>query len=420
MPVRDVVILSAARTPIGRYGGSFKDLHPAELGAVAARAAIERAGLSAGDIDEVLIGHGRQAGSGPNPARQVGHRAGIPHRAPAQTINKACASSLQAIVSGAQAIMLGESAIVLAGGIESMSRMPYLIDAIDARWGHRMGNFTLVDAMYRDGFQCPISNLIMGETAEILGRQHRITREQSDAFALESQRKAKAAMDAGHFAREIAPVTVPGSAGSDPRRIQRGSDPGSRGSDPDHIVIDRDEHPRGDTTMESLRKLPPVFGDVEGQPGIVTAGTSSGITDGGAALVLASADAARARGVKPRAKILGWASAGVDPRIMGIGPVPAIQKLTDRTGLRLDDFDLVELNEAFAAQVLAVLNEAPIQADRLNVNGGAIALGHPIGATGARIVVTLLHELERRGGKRGLATLCVSGGMGMALAIERI
>jgi acetyl-CoA C-acetyltransferase len=400
MPVRDVVILSAARTAIGRYGGSFKDLHPAELGAVAARAAIERAGIRPSDVDEVLIGHGRQAGSGPNPGRQVGHRAGILHQAPAQTINKACASGLQAIASGAQAIMLGESDIVLAGGIESMSRMPYLIDAIDARWGHRMGNFTLVDAMYRDGFQCPISNLIMGETAEILGRQHGITREASDAFALESQRKAKAAIDAGFFTREIAPVTITakGHAAS----------------------IDRDEHPRGETTLDSLRKLPPVFGDVEGQPGIITAGTSSGITDGGAALVLASADSAKARGLKPLAKILGWASAGVDPRLMGIGPVPAILKLRDRIGLSIDDFDLVELNEAFAVQVLAVLNDMPIAADRLNVNGGAIALGHPIGCTGARLVVTLLHELERRGAKRGLATLCVSGGMGMALAIERI
>ena len=420
MPVRDVVILSAARTPIGRYGGSFKDLHPAELGAVAARAAIERAGIRASDVDEVLIGHGRQAGSGPNPGRQVGHRAGIPHGAPAQTINKACASSLQAIASAAQSIMLGESDIVLAGGIESMSRMPYLIDAIDARWGHRMGNFTLVDAMYRDGFQCPISDLIMGETAEILGRQHGITRQQSDAFALESQRKAKAAIDAGHFSREIARVTLPGSPGSAPGRTQRGSDPGSRADSDRPTIVDRDEHPRGDTTLASLAKLPTVFNDVEGQPGIITAGTSSGITDGGAALVLASGETAKARGLKPRAKILGWASAGVDPRIMGIGPVPAIQKLRDRIGLSLDDFDLVELNEAFAAQVLAVLDEAPIGADRLNVNGGAIALGHPIGATGARLVVTLLHELERRGARRGLATLCVSGGMGMALAIERI
>src|SRR5436190_12332407 len=394
----EVVILGAARTPIGKYGGSFRDVHPAELGAVASRAAIERAGLQPADIDEVVMGHARQAGSGPNPARQVGRRSGVPNESPAQTINKACASGMQAIVSGAQSIMLGESDVVLAGGIESMSRMPYLIDAIDARWGHKMGNFTLVDAMYRDGFQCPLSNLIMGETAEVLARQYGITREESDCFALESQRRAKAAIESGRFANEIAPVTV----------TVKGTAP----------AVDRDEHPRPDTTIESLRKLPPVFGDVEGHSGIITAGSSSGITDGGAALVLASAD--RARRLKPRAKILGWASAGVDPRIMGIGPVPAIRKLTERTGLTIDDFDLVELNEAFAAQVLAVLADVPISADRLNVNGGAIALGHPIGCTGARIVVTLLHELERRGARRGLATLCVSGGMGMALAIETL
>ena len=400
MPSRDVVIVSAARTPIGKYGGAFRDVHPAELGAVAARAAIERAGISPADVEDVWIGHGRQAGSGPNPGRQVGHRAGIPHSSPAQTINKACASGLQAIVSAAQSILLGDADVVLAGGIESMSRMPYLIDAIDARWGHRMGNFTLVDAMYRDGFQCPLSNMIMGETAEALARQYGITREQSDCFALESQRKAKAAMDEGRFTREIAPVTV----------TVKGQP----------AVVDRDEHPRGDTTMESLRKLPPAFGAVDGQPGVITAGSSSGITDGGAALVLASSDAARARGLKPRARILGWASAGVDPRIMGIGPVPAIEKLTARIGIEPDAFDLVELNEAFAAQVLSVIKVVPISSDRLNVNGGAIALGHPIGCTGARIVVTLLHELERRDAKRGLATLCVSGGMGMALAVERI
>jgi len=389
----DVVILGAARTPIGRYGGSFRDIHPAELGATAARAAIERAGLSPSDIDEILIGHGRQAGSGPNPGRQVGHRSGIPDSSPAQTINKACASGLQAIASGAQSILLGESAIVLAGGIESMSRMPYLIDSIDGRWGHRMGNFTLVDAMYRDGFQCPLSQMIMGETAEVLARDYAITREASDCFALESQRKAKAAIDAGHFAREIAPVSV----------TVKGIE----------AAVAADEHPRGDTTIESLRRLPPVFGD-----GVITAGSSSGITDGGAAIVLASADAARRRGLKPRARILGWASVGVDPKVMGIGPVPAVRRLEQRIGMRIEDFDLVELNEAFAPQVLACLKELPVSTDRLNVNGGAIALGHPIGCTGARIVVTLLHELERRGAKRGLATLCVSGGMGMALAIE--
>src|SRR6266545_3848343 len=299
MSALDVVVLGAARTPIGRYGGSFLDLHPAELGAVAARAAIERAGLTPADIDEVLMGHGRQAGSGPNPARQVGHRAGIPHSAPAQTINKACASGLQAIASGAQSILLGESSVVLAGGIESMSRMPYLIDAIDARWGHRMGNFTLVDAMYRDGFQCPLSHMIMGETAEVLARQYGITREESDCFALESQRKAQAAIAGGCFVREIAPVTV----------TVKGQP----------VAIAADEHPRA-TTIESLRKLPPVFGDVEGAAGMITAGTSSGITDGGAAVVLASSDTARTRGLKPIARILGWASAGVDPRRMGIGP----------------------------------------------------------------------------------------------------
>src|SRR3954467_8500251 len=293
MSGRDLVILSAARTPIGRYGGSFRDLHPAELGAVASRAAIERAGLTATDIDEVLMGHGRQGGSGPNPARQVGHRTGIPDAAPAQTINKACASGLQAIASAAQSIILGESGVALAGGIESMSRMPYLIDASDARWGHRMGNFTLVDAMYRDGFQCPLSDMIMGETAEVLARQYGITRDASDCFALESQRKAKAAIDGGYFTREIAPVTVTVKGQA--------------------TTVDRDEHPRGDTTIDSLRKLPAVFGEVEGHPGIITAGSSSGITDGGAALVIASAEAARARGLKPRARLLGWASAGVDP-----------------------------------------------------------------------------------------------------------
>jgi acetyl-CoA C-acetyltransferase len=393
-----VVILGAARTPIGKYGGAFRDVHPAELGAVAARVAIARAGLSPDDVEEVLIGHGRQAGSGPNPARQVARRAGLSDRAPAQTINKACASGLQAIASGAQSILLGESQVVLAGGIESMSRMPYLVDSIDARWGHKMGPFQFVDAMYRDGFQCPLSNLIMGETAEILARQYGITREQSDEFALESQQKAEAAQQAGHFAAEIAPVTV-----------------AARGTSAD---VTADEHPRAGSTIEALRKLPLTFPSVDGHDGIITAGTASGITDGGAAVLLASGEYARKRGLQPLATITGWASAGVDPRLMGIGPVPAIRKLEQRTGLTVDAFDLVELNEAFAAQVLAVLRDVPIPADRLNVNGGAIALGHPIGATGARIVVTLLHELRRRGARRGLATLCVSGGMGMAMAVE--
>ncbi|MGH9312996.1 MAG: thiolase family protein, partial [Vicinamibacterales bacterium] len=389
------------RTPIGRYGGSFRNVHPAELGAVAATKAIVEAAIAPSDIDEILFGHARQAGSGPNPARQVGHRAGVPHQAPAQTINKACASGLQAIASAAQSILLGESEIVLAGGIESMSRMPYLIDSEDARWGHKMGSFQLVDAMYRDGFSCPLSNMVMGETAEVLARQYGITREQSDCYALESQRRAEAAIHTGRFVDEIAPVAVKDAKGRE-------------------FILDRDEHPRAGTTIESLKKLPPVFGEVEGRPGIITAGSSSGITDGGAALVLMSAERARSTGAKPLARIAGWASAGVDPRIMGIGPVPAMRKLYARTGLTLDDFDLVELNEAFAPQVLAVMKDEPIRMDRLNVNGGAIALGHPIGCTGARIVVTLVHEMKKRGATRGLATLCVSGGMGMALALESL
>lgn len=394
----DVVIVGAARTPIGRYGGSFRDVHPAELGAVATRAALARAGVPVDAVDEVLIGHGRQAGSGPNPARQVVRRAGLPDRVPAQTINKACASGMQSIATGAQSIMLGEYDVVVAGGIESMSRMPYLIDSEDARWGHRMGNFTLVDAMYRDGFSCPLSSMIMGETAELLAREYGITREESDAYALETQRRAAEAIKAGRFDDEIAPVTVKDAKGRE-------------------TVVSKDEHPR-ETTADVLKKLAPVFGNVEGLPGMITAGTSSGITDGGAAVVLTSAERAREMGIAPMARIIGWASAGVDPRMMGIGPVPAMRKLFARTGLSLGDFDLFELNEAFAPQVLAVLRDEPIPLEKMNVNGGAIALGHPIGCTGTRIVVTLLHEMRRRSARRGLATLCVSGGMGMALAIE--
>jgi acetyl-CoA C-acetyltransferase len=408
MAAREVVILGAARTPIGRYGGAFKDMHPAELGAVAARAAMERAGVPFDEIDEVIIGHARQAGSGPNPARQVAHRAGIPVGAPAQTINKACASGMQAIAAAAQTIMLGDSDCVLAGGIESMSRMPYLVDSVDARWGHRMGNFQLVDAMYRDGFQDPLSGLIMGETAELLARKYGITREQSDQFALESQQKAEAAQKAGHFAREIAPVTMSGAAGT------------RSGTTSVPVVISTDEHPRHGSTLEALARLPLVFPKVEGHDGIITAGSSSGITDGGAAVIVASDRWAADRGLKPLARITGWASAGVDPRLMGIGPVPAIQKLYERAGLDMSCFDLVEINEAFAAQVLAVLKDVDIPREKLNVNGGAIALGHPIGCTGARLIVTLLHEMQRRDVAGGLATLCVSGGMGMAMAIERL
>jgi acetyl-CoA C-acetyltransferase len=401
MDVTDIVIVGAARTSIGRYGGAFRQTHPAELGAVAARAAIERSGVDPGRIDEVVVGHARQAGSGPNPARQVVRRAGLSDQVPAYTINKACASGMQAVAAGAQSILLGEAETVVAGGIESMSRMPYLVDADDARWGHRMGNFSLVDAMYRDGFTCSLSGMVMGETAEVLARQYGITREESDAYACETQRRAGAAIAAGRFADEIAPVTVTDSKG----RTE---------------TLRTDEHPRPDTTIEQLRKLAPVFGDVEGQPGIITAGTSSGITDGGAALVLMNGRRAEESGLSPLARITGWASAAVDPRIMGIGPVPAMRKFFARTGLSMVDFDLIELNEAFAPQVLAVLRDEPIPSEKLNVNGGAIALGHPIGCTGARILVTLLYEMQRRNARRGLATLCVSGGLGMAMALERL
>ncbi len=399
MHADDVVIVGAARTPIGRYGGAFRNVHPAELGAVAVRAALARSRVDQSLVDEVLIGHARQAGSGPNPARQVVRLAGLADSVPAQTINKACASGMQAIAGGAQSILLGESDVVVAGGIESMSRMPYLIDSEAARWGHKMGNFGLVDAMYRDGFTCSLCGMVMGETAELLAREYGITREESDAYAAETQRRAAQALDAGRFREEIAPVTV--------------GDPKGR-----TIVVEADEHPRRDSTVESLKRLGPVFREGQGGTGIITAGTSSGITDGGAAVVLMRASKASALGVPPLARIVGWASAAVDPRRMGIGPVPAMRKLFQRTGLTMADFDLVELNEAFAPQVLAVLRDEPIASEKLNVNGGAIALGHPIGCTGTRIVVTLVHEMRRRGARQGLATLCVSGGMGMAMALE--
>ena len=395
-----VVIVGAARTPIGRFGGVFRTVHPADLAAAATRAALERAAVPLETVEEVLMGHARQAGSGPNTARQVVKRAGLPEAVPAYTINKACASSLQAVASGAQSILTGESEIVVAGGMESMSRVPYFVNAEDARWGHKMGQFALVDAMYRDGFTCSLCGLIMGETAEILAHQYGITREESDVYALETQRRTAAAHAAGRFNEEIVPVTVTDAKGTS-------------------TVVSVDEHPRPETTIDSLRKLPLVFGEVEGQTGIITAGTSSGITDGAAAVVLMSGRKARSSDVPARARILGWATAAVNPRIMGIGPVPAVRKLLSRLKLTLDDFDLVELNEAFAPQVLAVLRDLPIPLEKLNVNGGAIALGHPIGATGARMLVTLLHEMEKRNVRRGLATLCVSGGLGMAMAIER-
>ncbi len=392
--MRPVYVLSAARTPIGKFGGSFASLSAADLGEVAARAALERSGLPPAAVDEAVFGHARQAGGGPNTARQVAHRSGIPDSIPAYTVNKACASSLKALTLGALSIAAGENDVVLVGGTECMSATPYLLPR--ARFGQRMGHGELVDAMYRDGFLCPLCGQLMGETAENLVREYSILRAEQDAYAAESQRRAEAAIASGRFDDEIAPVEVPGRKES--------------------LRVTRDEHPRAGTTPETLTKLPPVF---DPDSGTVHAGNSSGITDGAAALVLASEEEARKAGVEPLARVVAWTSAGVEPERMGVGPVPAIRKLLARTNRKLSEIDLVELNEAFAAQVIACARELPLDLSRVNVNGGAIALGHPIGATGARIATTLLHEMKKRDAHTGLATLCVSGGMGMAVLFER-
>ena len=391
--MRPVYVLSAVRTPIGKFGGSFASLTAADLGEAAAKAALERSGLPAAAVDETIFGHARQAGGGPNTARQVSHRAGVPDSVPAFTVNKACASSLKAITLGALTIAAGENDVVLAGGTECMSATPYLLPR--ARFGMRMGDAEVVDAMYRDGFLCPLCGQLMGETAENLVREYGILRAEQDAYALESQRRAASASSAGRFSDEIVPVSVAGKKGS--------------------VTVSADEHPRADSSLESLGKLPPVFDP----QGTVHAGNSSGITDGAAALVLGTEEEAGKAGVEPLARVAAWTSAGVDPARMGIGPVPAIRALLQKTKLALSDIDLIELNEAFAAQVIACVRDLSLDPARLNVNGGAIALGHPIGATGARITTTLLHELRRRGAKRGIATLCVSGGMGMAVLFER-
>ena len=391
--MQSVYILSAVRTPIGKFGGSMASLTSADMGVVAAKAAVERAGVRPEQIEETIFGNARQAGGGPNPARQISVRSGLPHSTPAFTVNKACASGMKSIALAYQAIALGDKC-VLAGGVESMSRVPYLLD--QARWGYRMGTQELVDGMYRDGFFCPLAKMVMGETAEVLAEQYRISREEQDEFALTSQTRAARAIAAGRFDAEIVPVTIEGKKGS--------------------TVFARDEHPFADASLEKLAKLAPVFS----KSGTISAGNSSGITDGAAAVVVASEHFVKQNNLKPLARISAIASAGVDPRTMGIGPVPALQKLEDKHNLRLSEFGLIELNEAFAAQVLACDRELNFNRDRLNVNGGAIALGHPIGCTGTRIVVTLLHEMLKRNTRRGVATLCVSGGMGMALALESV
>ncbi len=413
-----VYIVSAARTPIGKFGGALAGYTAPDLGVIAVRAALERAfgnplppertpaepsrnppPALPWRVDEVIIGNARPAGVGPNPGRQIAWRSGLGDDVPGFTVNMACASGLRAVALGRQQILTGEAEIIVAGGAESMSRVPYLLEG---RWGFKMGNQPLVDSMYRDGFLCQISKMVMGETAELLAEQYKISRIEQDEFALESQRRAARALAECRFSAEIVPIA---------RTDKKGNT----------IRIEKDEHVRADTTLESLAKLPPVFGK-DSKTGTVTAGNSSGITDGAAAVVLASEENFRELGLKPLARIVDATLAAVDPRVMGIGPVPAIRKLTARTGTCLDDYAAIELNEAFAAQVLACDRDLHFPRERLNPNGGAIALGHPIGCTGARILTTLIYELRRDGktGQRGLATLCVSGGLGMAVEVETV
>jgi acetyl-CoA C-acetyltransferase len=389
-----VFLAGAVRTPIGRFGGSLAGWTAADMGVAVAKESLRRANVSPDQVDDSIWGCARQAGGGPNVGRQITYRAGITETVPAFTVNQACGSGLRAIILATEQIGLGRASVVLAGGTESMSRVPYLAEG--ARWGMRMGNAELVDAMYRDGFNDPLSGLVMGETAENLARRYEIARDEQDEYALRSQQRATAAIGAGRFNDEILPLEL---------RVGKG----------EATVFARDEHVRAETTIESLRKLAPVFAG----EGTVTAGNSSGITDGASALVVMSDDALKQSGAEPLARIVDYEIAGVAPEIMGIGPVPAVRALLQRQKLKLSDIDLVELNEAFAAQVIACDRDLQFDHERLNVNGGAIALGHPIGCTGTRITTTLIYEMKRQQARRGLATLCISGGMGIALLVER-
>jgi acetyl-CoA C-acetyltransferase len=393
--MKNVYLAGAVRTPIGKFGGSLAGLSAADLGVVVAKESLRRSGIAAERVNDSIWGCARQAGGGPNVARQITFRAGIPESVPAFTVNQACGSGLKAIILAAQEILLGRAHVVLAGGTESMSCVPYFAEG--ARWGTRLGNTQLVDGMYRDGFNDPLSGLVMGETAENLARRYHISREHQDDYALRSQQRAQAAIEAGSFESQICSVAIQGRKG-------------------ESISFGKDEHPRANTTSADLAKLQPVFS----KDGTVTAGNSSGITDGAAAVVVLSEEAIKEFGTLAQARIIDYEITGVAPEIMGIGPVPAIRSLVQRQQLSLNDIDLIELNEAFAAQVIACDRELGFDASKLNVNGGAIALGHPIGCTGVRITTTLLHELNRRQGKLGLATLCVSGGMGLALLVERV
>ena len=388
----EVVIAGAVRTPIGTFGGSFVDTAATELGAVALREALKRAGVQPEQVDEVIMGNVLSAGLGMNPARQAAIAAGIPDTVPATSINKVCGSGLKAVALATQAIILGDADVVLAGGMEGMSTAPYLLPK--ARYGYRMGNGEVIDHMIKDGLWCSLTDCHMGNTAENIALEREVSRTDQDEFSVQSQQKAAAAWDSGRFSDEIVPVEVKQRKGV--------------------VTVDRDEHFRPDTNMEALSKLRPAFAP----DGSVTAGNASGINDGAAAVVVMSRKKAEELGVKPMGAVRSYASAGVPPRIMGIGPVPATQKALAKSGLSLDEIDLIEANEAFAAQSLAVGRELGWDWERVNVNGGAIALGHPIGASGARILVTLLHEMKRREAKRGLATLCIGGGQGIAMVVE--
>jgi acetyl-CoA C-acetyltransferase len=393
--MKNVYLVGSVRTPIGRFGGTLASWTASDLGVAVAKESLSRAQIGPDQIQDSIWGCARQAGGGPNIARQITYRAGAPKSIPAFTVNQACGSGLRAIILAAEQIMLERARIVLAGGTESMSHVPYYAEG--ARWGMRMGNTELVDGMYRDGFNDPLSGLMMGETAENLARRYEISREEQDQYALRSQRRAQAAIESGRFDDEVMPLEIKGRKG-------------------ESIWLSRDEHYRPNTTIAELSKLPPVFA----KDGTVSAGNSSGITDGAAAVVVMSEEALKESAAEPEARIVDYEITGVAPEIMGIGPVPALRALLERQKLSLADIDLVELNEAFAAQVLACDRDLHFDHERLNVNGGAIALGHPIGCTGVRITTTLLHEMKRRNARRGLSTLCVSGGMGIALLVEHV
>lgn len=393
MSNNDVVIVSASRTAIGSFGGTLSSVSAPQLGAVVIKDVLEKANVKAEDVDEVIMGNVLQAGLGQNPARQAAVSAGLPNHIPALTINKVCGSGLKAVHLAAQAIIAGDADVVVAGGMENMSQAPYL--SLDARNGMRMGNKTLVDSMINDGLWCAFNDYHMGITAENICDQFGLTREEQDEFAAESQKRAAAAIEAGKFKDEIVPVEVP----------QRKGDP---------IVFDTDEYVRAGTTAEQLAKLRPAFK----KDGSVTAGNASGINDGAAAVLVMSRKKAEELGVKPLVSVVANASAALDPSVMGLGPVPSTKKALEKAGLSINDIDLVEANEAFAAQSLAVVKELELSSEKVNVNGGAIALGHPIGASGTRVLVTLIHEMQRRNDTYGLATLCIGGGQGVATIVK--